>query len=130
MFPFVIKELWCLWFLGPLVQNKKHQLEVLLSGAVLQHLRRTMHGPHCKLSVTEENGVWEVLNESWIHLGALAVYWVWSIICPRWCSSKGMVCTRSLLSLDVFNCNWTVALRACRDYSRWWWVMDFAAGLS
>ena len=103
---------------------------MLQLGAVLQHLRRTMHGAPGKLSVTEENGVWEVLNESWIHLGALAVRWVWSIICPRCGSRKGMVCTHTLLSLDVFNCNWPVALRACRDCAWWWWVMDFAAGVS
>lgn len=102
------------------LKNKKHQLEVLQLGAVLQHLRRTMHGAHGKLSVTEKNGVWEVLNElsnvTRSHLGALAVCWVWRIICP-WCgSSKVMVCTHSQLSLDVHSCNWLVALRACRDY--------------
>ena len=32
------------------------------------------------------------------------------------------------VSLNVFNGNWPVALRVCRDYPGWWWVMDFAAG--
>lgn len=89
---------------------------MLQLGAVLQHLRRTLHGARGRLSVTGENGVWEVLKESShvtrFHLGALAVCWVWSIICI---SSEVMVCTHSLLSPDVFDFNWPVALRACRD---------------